>query len=223
VKLRSQLVLLALVALLPVAILAAVLGAFLIDQQRDTFRQGTKARVHALITAVDAEVKGSIDVLRALANVRSLDERDLKLFRESAAQILEAQDNWTNINLARPDGQQIVNLRAPEGSPLPKLPEKDQSLKQVLTTMKPAVGDLLVGPVTNQWDFAVRVPVIRGGKIQYILSAVVDPASIGRLVASQGLPADWEGMVVDRNARIVARSVEPSSIGQFASENGTRQ
>src|SRR5919197_1442725 len=77
-KVRSQLVLLALVALLPVAILAAILGAFLIEQQRETFRQGSHARVHALITAVDSELHGSIDVLRALGNVRSLDEEDLK-------------------------------------------------------------------------------------------------------------------------------------------------
>ncbi|HYY61924.1 MAG TPA: ATP-binding protein [Burkholderiales bacterium] len=217
-KVRSQLVLLALVALLPVAILAAILGAFLIEQQRETFRQGSHARVHALITAVDSELHGSIDVLRALGNVRSLDEEDLKFFRESAAQILRTQDNWTTINLARPDGQQIVNLLAPEGAPLPKLPSSEDSFARLLRTMKPAVGDLVVGPVTKQWDFAVRVPVVRDGKLQYVLSAVVKPASIGRLVTSQGLPADWVGMVLDRNGRIVARTAQPENIGELAVE-----
>lgn len=119
-KLRSQLVLLALVALLPVAILATILGAFLIHQQRDTFRQGTEARVHALVTAIDAEINGSIAALRALAHVRSLDEPDFAFFRKSAKQILQAQDNWATINLALPNGQQIINLLISEGRLYPE-------------------------------------------------------------------------------------------------------
>ena len=219
-KLRTQLALLALVALLPVAFLAAVLGGSLIRQERDTFRRGAEDRVHALITAVDSELKGSVDVLRALANVRSLDEQDLPFFRETAAQILAAQANWTTINLARADGQQIVNLRASEGVPLPRLPASEESFARVVSTMNSAVGDLVVGPVTRRWDFAVRVPVVRNGRLDYILSAVVDPDSILTLVATQGLPADWEGMVIDRNGRIVARTVEPeSSVARLASED----
>ena len=216
-KLRSQLMLLALAALLPVAVLAAILGAFLIDQQRETFRRGTQDRVRALTTAVDAELNGSIDVLRALANVRSIDEGNLRLFRETAAQILKEQDNWATINLALPDGQQIVNMRIPEGEPLPRIPPSDESVARVVQFLKPAVGDMVFGPTTQRWDFAVRVPVVRHGKLRYILSAVVNPESIGGLLALQRLPRDWEGMVVDRDGRIVARTVEPASVGQYAS------
>src|SRR5687767_568331 len=221
-RLRSQLVLLALAALLPVAVLAAILGAFLINQQRETFRHGSQDRARALITAVDAELKGSIDVLRALANVRSLDDQALGFFRESAAQLLEAQDNWITINLARPDGQQVLNLRVPEGQPLPRIPAGDEATLRVVRSLTPAVGEMLFGPTTQRWDFAVRVPVVRNGQLRYILSAVVKPESIGKLVGSQGLPPGWEGMVMDRAGRIVASSVEPATAGQLAPD-GLRQ
>jgi hypothetical protein len=51
----------------PAVILAATLGSFLIEQQRETFRRGTEDRLLALSTAVDSELKRSIDTLRALA------------------------------------------------------------------------------------------------------------------------------------------------------------
>jgi len=215
-NLRSQLVLLTLVVLLPVSILAAVLGAFLIEQQRDTFRRGTEERVRALLTAIDTELNGSINVLRALASVRSLDEPDFEYFRRSADQVLREQDNWATINLALPDGQQIMNLRVPEGAALPRIPVEDGSVARLSQTLMPAVGDMVFGPSTRRWDFAVRVPVARDGMLKYVLSAVVDPESIDWLVRAQGLPQDWDGMVVDGNGRIVARTAEPESIGQHA-------
>ena len=43
-KLRSYLVALTLAAVLPVAIFASILGAFLVEQQRETFRRGAQER-----------------------------------------------------------------------------------------------------------------------------------------------------------------------------------
>ncbi len=217
-NLRSYLNALTLAALFPVAILATILGAFLVQQERNTFRRGTEDRVLALLTAVDSELKASTDTLRALAHIRSLDQGNLRLFRESAAQVLATHDDWLTINLALPNGQQVVNVSVPEGMPLPKIADDEEVLQRLFETLKPVVGDLVVGPVTKRWDFAVRMPVVRNGQLVYILSAVVNPRSMDRLVSAQRLPSDWEGMVIDRKGRIVARTVKPESIGQLADE-----
>jgi PAS domain S-box-containing protein len=219
VKLWSHLVALTLVSLLPVALLAALLGSFLIQQQRETFRRGTEERVLAISTAVDSELKGSIDTLRALAHVRTLDEGDLRLFRESAAQILATQEHWLTINLALPDGQQVMNTRVPEGVALPKFQQGEGTLLQLARSLKPVVDDMVIGRVSGRWDFGVRMPVVRDGKLLYVLTAVVNPDSIARLVNAQGLPADWIGTVLDRSGRTVARTVNAkTSVGQMPSE-----
>jgi len=220
VTLRSYLTALTLATLLPVAIFAGIVGYLLVEEQRETFRRGAEERTLALITAVDSELRGDIETLQVLAQVRSLDEGDLGLFRRTAVQILASQPHWININLALPDGQQILNLRAPEGAALPKIPDFEGNRGQLVEAREPVVGNLLIGPVTKRWDFAVRVPIARDGKVLYVLSAIANPDSIDRLLAAQGMPPGWVGVVLDRNHRIVARTVEPEkSRGQLASQS----
>ncbi|TAK87102.1 MAG: response regulator [Betaproteobacteria bacterium] len=216
-KLRSYLTLLTLATLVPVAIFAALVGANLVDQERKTFRRGAQEQVRALSTAIDASLKGSITTLEAFSLSPSLDAADLGYFRRTAAGLLAGRPDWVNINLSLPDGQQVVNLKLPERAPLPNIAAVDASLERVLRTAKPAVGDLVIGPVTKGWDFAVRVPVIRDGAVKYVLSAVVKPQALSQLVIRQDLPGDWIAMILDSRGRVVARNLNSEkSRGQLA-------
>ena len=218
--LRSYLVGLTLAALLPVAIFAALVGTFLVSEQRETFRAGAEARTLAVLTAVDHELNGSISILSVLATLPSLDEGDLDTFRRQAQRTLATLPQWANINLALPDGQQLMNLQVPPGAPLPNIGALDGSFERLRATGEPVVSDLAYGPVLKRWSFAVRVPVMRKGQIRYVLSAGVQADSITKVIRAQGLPADWVGVVVDRNGRIVARNIAAeTSEGQFASQS----
>ena len=74
--------------------------------------------------------------------------------------------------------------------------------------------------VTGEPEFAVRVPVTRDGVTKYVLSASVKPQSILAQLAVQRLPADWVGVVLDGQGRIVARTVaDERSVGQLASDS----
>jgi PAS domain S-box-containing protein len=219
VPLRAYLVSLTLATLLPVAIFAGIVGYFLVEEQRETFRRGAEERTLALLTAVDAELRGSIATIGALGLVQSLAEDDLDYFRETAQRLLASQPHWININLARPDRQRLVDLLAPEGAALPPI-TGDGELESLLQGRKPVISDLALGPVSKRWNFAVRAPVVRDGTVKYVLSAVVRPDAIARLVAAQNLPAGWVAVVLDRNNRIVARSVDPEKAqGQLASQS----
>lgn len=218
--LRSRLVVLTLATLLPVAIFAVALGALLVAGERDTFRNGMEARTLAILSAVDVALKSSISTVEALAVSPTLDEDDLEAFRAIASSVLSTQQDWSTVNLALPSGQQVLNLNRPPYTTLPAIPRDDQSVARVVETRRPSVGDIVMGPTTRRWDFAVRVPIVRKGELKYILSAVVNPDSLSELLAAQDLPRDWVGVVVDRNNRIVARTINPAeSVGQLASQS----
>ena len=218
--LRSRLVVLTLATLLPVAIFAVTLGALLVAGERDTFRSGAEARTLAILSALDVSLKSYISTAEALAVAPALDADDLDAFRAVAFSVLSTQQDWSTINLSLPSGQQVLNLNRPPYSALPAIPSEDSSLARVVETRRPAVGDMVMGPTTRRWDFAVRVPIIRKGTIKYILSAVINPDSLSELLAVQDLPRDWVGVMVDRNNRIVARTHNPGeSVGQLASQS----
>ena len=219
-RLRAYLVSLALATLLPVALFAAVVVYFLVKEQRDTFRRGAEARTLAVSTAVDAELNGSIATLLALSTLPALDNGDFAAFRVRAERILATQPAWSNINLAMPSGQQVMNLQRPPGVTLPDSSQFDADWQDAVERRAPVVSDLVVSPITGQWDYAVRVPVLRDGAVRFVLSAVVKPESLSKLLQAQNIPGSWVGVVLDRGGRIVARTANPEgTVGQPASQS----
>ncbi|MBA2724008.1 MAG: PAS domain S-box protein, partial [Methylibium sp.] len=212
----THLVRLTLATLLPVIALA-VLGALLFAQHaKQTFERGARDRTLALVTAVDAELHSSISVLTGLAQSVHLETGDLQAFYDQAARVVASRSDWLTVNLAPPSGQQIVNVLRPYPGELPSIAERS-SFDRVLATARPAVGDTVFGSLTRQIDFPVRVPVVRDGRVEYVLSAVVRPEAITQLLQAQRLPADWIGAVFDGSRRIVARTTDaPASVGRPA-------
>jgi hypothetical protein len=220
ISLRSQLLLLVLGTLAPVIIFAVAMIVRLGREERMTFERGATERTRALTTAVDAELGSSIATLEALATSPNLTDDEMAVFQERSKRVLSSQRNWLTINLAAPSGDQVMNTQLPLGGELATIPRDSQSFKQVLQTEKPAIGNLVLAPISNQTEFSVRVPVVRDGKVKYVLSADIRPSSMNELLAPQQLPPDWIGVVLDRNRRFVTRTVNPErSLGQLASES----
>ena len=216
-KLRSHLLLLIVATLLPMIVFAAAASLIFAKRERATFERGARERTLALLTAIDIELRSSVTTLQALATSRNLDTGDLRAFHEEASRVHSSRPDWLTVNLAPPSGQQVVNVLRPFGTALPAITELG-SFDRVVETGEPVIGSLVVGTVTKQLDFPIRVPVVREGVTKYVLSAVVKPSAIAPILASQRLPADWVAVVLDGANRIVARTVEPErTVGQFAS------
>src|SRR5439155_14992976 len=139
---------------------------------------------------VDAELWSSLSTVQALAVMPSLQDGDLHYFRRVARQVLASQRDWLNIELAQPDGQQVMNLAIPEGVRLPSA-EPDETFEELAKTRRALVSDLAVHPVLGRWCYSVRAPVIQNGALKYVLSADVSPDSIGRIISAQHLGPDW--------------------------------
>ncbi|MBI3635664.1 MAG: PAS domain S-box protein [Candidatus Rokubacteria bacterium] len=223
-KLRAHLLILTVGTLVPMIDFAVVASAFLARRDQATFQRGAMERTFALLAAVDAELKSSIATLEALAASRHLDTDDLRAFHADATLVHASQRDWLTIILALPSAQPVVNVLFPFGTTLPPTLER-RSFDEVSRTGRAVIGHLARGAITErgvvtQVDaFPIRVPVVRGGTTRYVLSAMVRPRVVAALLAAQRIPSDWIGVVVDGNARIVARTVDPErSVGQPASE-----
>ena len=205
--LRSKLLVLAAVGVVPMLVLSLVLGYFLIDHERETIREAAHASNHTFQTAVDAQMQGYLGTLRALASSETLEKGDIKAFDAEARRVLESQrPEWRDILLLDTSGQQLINLRYPSGAMLTNEAQIDNpGFRQVLATRRPFIGNLNRGPVSKLPGIAVRMPVIHGGVLRYVLEFVIEPSALVTLMRAQKYPASWVAALVDRNGVFIAR------------------
>lgn len=202
---------LAAIGVVPMLLLSLVLGYFLIDRERENFREAALARNQTFLSAVDTQMRGYLGTLQALGASASLEAGDLRAFRAEAGRVLASQQpDWRNVLLLDPSGQQLLNLRFPYGAQLPDDSQIDNpGFQQVLATRQASIGNLNRGPVTNVPGIAVRLPVSYQGRLRYVLEFVLEPAALRRLLQAQGYARSWVAALVDGNGRFIARIPEP--------------
>jgi signal transduction histidine kinase/ActR/RegA family two-component response regulator len=218
VSLRRRLLLLALVGILPLAATSGI-GLFaLVKQQRAQAEQSGLSVTRALATAVDAALSESVSVLEALATSALLDAGNPGKFQGRALRVMSTQPNWILIHLADPAGQVILNTSYPIALPAPPIPERE-SFDQLIRTGKPVVGYLSRGP-GGIWGVPIRVPVLRDGRLRFVLTGVVKPDAFLELVMRQHVPQDWVVSIFDVKGIRVARSRQHEKfIGEPPSES----
>ncbi|HEY7921565.1 MAG TPA: ATP-binding protein [Vicinamibacteria bacterium] len=202
--LRRRLLVLTAAGILPLAVMAGVGLYALAAQQRAAARRVGMELARSVATAVDAQLDSSGSVLEALATALTLDRGDLVGFRERARRILELQPGWAALRLADAAGSPLFDTRALPGEPLPPM-ISPESFDEVARTRKPVVGNL-VRDAKGEWLFPVRAPVVRGGELRYVVTALVKPDEIRGLLTRQRVPADWVVSIVDAKGLRVARS-----------------
>ena len=202
-KLRSYLAVLVLAGLVPLIGLTAAMTITLARQQRAAVDRGLSNTVSALAAVVDNELETSIKSLETLATSQRLDTDDLPAFYEHASRV-RALHGWRTIGLIDSAGQHRLNVARPLGASLPDLSDREY-FKQVVASGRPYVSDLLRGRLTDTIDFAVAVPVMRGGRVKYVLFAGVDAATFSRVFAAQGLPLQTIAFIVSRDSVYIAR------------------
>jgi signal transduction histidine kinase/CheY-like chemotaxis protein len=214
-NIRTQLFLLTLCVLLPVLGFAAYVSYLLVQQDRQSIERGAMQRTRALMTAIDAELRGSVTSLQLLATSQALDKGDLRAFHAEARRALASQPDWLTITLWAPPGVQVLNALAPLDRPLPPAIDR-RSIEQVFKTGRPAIGSVGTGAILQAPAVPVRVPVTRNGQVAFVLAAGVKPSSFEAMLISQNPPPGWVNGLVDGSGRFIAR-VPPREVGSLAS------
>ena len=194
---------------LPGLIFAAVLLWNYASSERGRYEEEALGTAQRILAAVDRELVGIQAAAQALATSSSLLQGDFEAFQRQAQMTLQS---WST---ERPDdyatvvrdltGQQVANTRLPWGTPLPKGANLPIDL-EVIATKRPYIQDLFTGATAGRPIISVRVPVLMGGEVTHVLSMAVEPRRIADILQAQNLPGPWVGTVIDRAARVVARS-----------------
>ncbi|MCO6415807.1 PAS domain S-box protein [Siccirubricoccus sp. KC 17139] len=207
--LRTHLLALVLVVLIPALGLGTATAWHMARNYRAASEERLTDTARALALALDREVEAHAAALVALAASPLLDRDDLAGFYAHARGAAEAIG--TPIVLVGADLRQRLHTARPLGSPLPAT-GVPAAVRAALDTGQPAVSDLLVGAVLGVPVAAVVVPVVREGRAEAALVALVAPARLSRLLASQGLSDGAFATLVDSRGVVVARSADPEAL-----------
>ena len=215
--LRRYLLVLALAGILPLALLTGVGLLQLYRQQHEEAERRVAEMARAVAISVDLELERSLGVTLALANSAALRRGDLASFHEIVNRTLAAQPQWRTVLLAKPDGTPLLNGRLPMGAALPPTAEM-ASFRAAVERREPVVGQLAKG-AGGSYAFAVRAPVVEDGRVLAVVTAVVKPEAILRIIERQSVPDDWTISVFDAEGTRVARNrAHETFIGQRGSE-----
>ncbi|WP_439598182.1 hybrid sensor histidine kinase/response regulator [Falsiroseomonas sp.] len=163
------------------------------DRAEDVARTTT-----ALVAGLDSELRAGLRALDALAGSQHLKTGDLAGFRQEAQRLLAREPYWFTIALT--DGErQLMNLRYPEGAPLPAIQDL-AAVGSVLRTGYPAPGGLVEGRVS------FRVPVRVDGAVRFALVATQEATTFAQLLDRAGLPEGWSALLLDGDGRMIARA-----------------
>ncbi|MBS0297672.1 MAG: response regulator [Proteobacteria bacterium] len=212
-RLGGPVALLAIAALIPIMLFAAVSAFRSLERERAQLSAQAVSDARRVSEAVDQEIASDIDDARTLAVQPSLDGPiDLKAFGEVVRREQALHPLWRTVILATPDGNRIFNSRSP--SNIGPVVEPD-SLRRVVANGEPAIGSIAYA---KDWAVPVRAPVIRDGKIKAVVTVVISPAGVKDVIARTRIPGDWITSIVDATGKVVARTHrEAEFIGKPAS------
>jgi signal transduction histidine kinase len=216
-RLRSHLLLLSAATAAPILALAVVVAFLVVRQERDTLRDAAKDRVIAIMSGVDAELRGSIATMRALAASAQLESGDLAAFHAEAMRILKAHPDWLDYSLNAPNGARVASSLPAAVSAQTALTDRE-SFDLAVTTGEPVVGSLAEWPNGQRWAVPLRMPVMENGLPKYILTAMLRPDAFSDLLRAQRLPEGWIAGIADRKGRFIGR-LPPVPPGQYVSDN----
>jgi signal transduction histidine kinase len=205
------------VAILPLALVASLLIWRQAADERRATENTLQSTAHALSVAVDRQLLSYRRVLEALAASESIDRRDFAAMYAYAKRVADLK-GAVFISLFDSDGRQLFNTARPFGAPLPDpyreaqpaahdtLPFGDaSSLKRVFATGQPSNSDLFVALATRRVLFTVDVPVIRDGRVLYVINAAFPPELVTRLLTQDEELKQVRSVVVDGRGFYVGR------------------
>ena len=202
---RKHLLVLVTAVGLPLAIFSGAMLYVSLQEQKDATARNMGEIARALAAGMDREFMGTIQALKILALSKTLNEGRLAEFYDEMKNARAAYGPaWHNIVLSDRTGLQLINLRRPFGSPLPRV--DPELIEENLRTGQPSISNVFSGTLTNVPSIVVSVPAFEDGQIRYLLRAGYSPARLSEILLQQKLPPDWLATIIDRNHVIAARN-----------------
>lgn len=216
-RLSSSILALALAAVTPLLLFAAVMVWLLDARQETELREELQATAYHLSLSVDRELAGQLRPLElqaALATQRVDNLRQLYLDATTAAY---SQQGWLAMGLIDVrTGGFVFHTQYPLGVlPLPP-PRLDHLTRQVMEGRRAMIGGVLPpGGPPGRSALVMRAPVFADQELRYVLSLSIGLEGLGKILATHPIPPDWTAAVIDPAMIIAARSRDAAAyLGQ---------
>ena len=197
---------LAVAAAIPILSLSGWVATLMAQQQRDLVRNAAVASATRVAERVASDIAAQVAVLEAEAASASLDRPDLSEFYSEAERLKQSHPLWETVELAGPDGVQVVNLLRSLDDELGPTADR-KSFDAVVRTRRAAVGGIgPVGSISGKRLVGLRVPVIRDAKLRYVLSVGLATNAVSSILRDAGAPQGWVGTIVDSDGDTIART-----------------
>src|SRR3569833_2198975 len=211
--------LLALAVALPFILLSTGIVWQLANNERETRREAILFSARTLMNAVDAILSKQIAIAQMLATSPAFETDDLTAFRQEAIRAMNGlSGGW--VSLADENGQQLMNARQPDTTPLPpRSPAALTVQRLALQTGQVQISNVFSGAPEDSAVVTVEVPVRRNGKPPLEIIIGMEPSVFLTLFEQWNLPDGWLAGLVDRNGNFIARSRNhQQNVGKPASE-----
>jgi signal transduction histidine kinase len=202
---------LAAVTALPLVALAGVAVISFIDVRRMQLENEAAAEVNGLVNDVDRQAKAVQVELKMLADLPSVQSGDLAAFDQQLGAAVKVYGTALVLHDTR--GQQLVSTNRSFGGPLPRATNTEMH-DRVVASGLPQVSDLITGATLHQPIISVGVPVMRDGRVVYVLAMGIKPQGLSDVLLSpknlvlEAVPPTWTVAIVDRKGIILARNRE---------------
>src|ERR1051326_791341 len=204
--LRSHLLALVLVTLVPVLVFSAVLVVALTRHEREGVERASRETARALAVAVDQQLEGAMAALSSLALSREVQTGDWRGCYEEARALRDSHPGWQSLFLYESDGSVVFDTRVPLETKLPRAPG-EEAFRRLIATGQPVVSDLTQGSVPGRPVVLVVVPVRIDGGLRFMLGASIDVQDrLHAILERQQLHDEWIATIFDRNRVIVGRT-----------------
>jgi len=216
-SIQAQLLLYSSALLIPALIFSGLMILRSASLERVAMEDEITDVVRSLATAIDRELSATTTTLNALASSPALTEGDLKAFYNQATAAREVSGNdFILINSKR---KQLLSTRA--GREDGALPDSPIDPKEVIDEGKAHVSNVHPGATPEGAPtFSISVPVKRGRRTIYVLSASISPQRILEILQRAELDPGWVAIVTDRAGTIVAHSQEYDAQKSIATYKG---
>jgi PAS domain S-box-containing protein len=217
-SLRSRLLLMALLCVLPVWLGYGCIIYYSYDAKRNELIGDAQNMARALRQTVETKLSGVDSALVALGTSGAITTGEFAAFHVQTRTLLREFEG-ADIILAEPDGQQLVNSFREFGDLLPKRKNIDV-LRKVFETGSTQISGPFKGAITGRWLVGIDQPVWKGDAIAYALGMTFPVDSFEKLLVNQNLPAAWVATILSADRVVLARSVNSlAHVGKHVSES----
>ncbi|MBY9063391.1 response regulator [Sphingomonas yunnanensis] len=198
--------LLCLGTVVPTILCSALLLQQLVADQGVQAASRAQGSADRLTTLLDGKLLNLTAVVQALATSPLLDDGNVAAFRAQALRAAEGQDYGLVLQSA--EGKRLVDTSSPAVRATTS-PGGPPAFQDVLESGRAKVSSVYPDDIIHRPLIAVSVPVIKDGKVDYVLSATQSPSKLLASISPPNVNRTWRVELVDREGASAA-SIGPS-------------